>query len=575
MATVQELSDALAHVNTYLHDTSAWMKGLNEEDIRTIKELLHSDKSQWSAPGGVPDTLVGALRNQHPDLFSHDGSAAVPPQAPPPPAPAPEPGQSPPAPAPGPAPAPAPGQTPPADGGPPPSDPSQQGAVAAAVKKLEDSLKKQNSQVADADRSLAEAVLNAHANVVAGQQKLASMQQSIEDAVSKQTALDTPVGAREFSKFLLSKQKDLLDLATNADLDDKSKTAILAGLAYLNGSALSDPDDPKKGGPDNKPGDPGNGGQTGQGGGGGAGAADPGAGAGAGGPGNDAGLTDPLSSLLSDPGLGGENPLGGLTSGLGSMIPSMGGGGLGGIPGMFGGGGSSPGSGGLSDPLDRPNDHHGDDRDLKSLLDPGNSNDSPHEGGHPGDKPDSPLDPNKQGDKPNNDNPTPGAPVPGPLAPPAPAGSGPTQVQLPNGQTVTAPNPQMANVTKLVAQGTPIADAFHQNGMAWPPPPGAPVHTPTDPSRITMGTVGQFADHQVYAINKDLVVINGQIKPISEASGPGFLGWMPPPDVPTAPAAPPTITTSAVTPTPGAPSPAGPAATQPAPSNLLTPLVHK
>ncbi|MCT7371967.1 hypothetical protein [Mycolicibacterium llatzerense] len=102
-----------------------------------------------------------------------------------------------------------------------------------------------------------------------------------------------------------------------------------------------------------------------------------------------------------------------------------------------------------------------------------------------------------------------------------------------NGQTVTAPNPQMANVTKLIAQGTPIADAFHQNGMSWPPPPGTPVHTPTDPSRITMGSVGQFADHQVYAINKDLVVINGQIKPIAAASGPGFLGWMAPPDVPT------------------------------------------
>jgi hypothetical protein len=579
MATVQELSDALSHVNTYQRDTSAWMSGLNQEDIRTIKELLHTDKSQWTAHGGVPDTLLGALRNQHPDLFAHDGSTVVP-QSPPPPPPAPPQtppagsppadGSAPPSPAP---PPPAPPQTPPAgsppaDGGAPPSDPSQQGAGPEAIKKLEDSLKNQNSQVADADRSLAEAVLNAHANAVAGQQKLTTMQQSIEDAVTKQTALDTPVGAREFSKFLLSKQKDLLDLATNAHLDDKSKAAILAGLAYLNGSVIGDP-----GAPDNRPGDQGSGGQTGAGG---AGAADPGAGAGAGGsgPGDGAGMSDPLSSLLSDPGMGGENPLSGLTSGLGGMMPGMGSGmgGLGGLPGMLGGGGGSdPGSNGLSDLLDKPHDHHGDE-DIKSLLDPGNSNNSPSEGDHPGDKPD---DPNKPGDKPNNDNPTTGAAVPTALAPPAPPGSGPTQVQLPNGQTVTAPNPQMANVTKLVAQGTPIADAFHQNGMAWPPPPGAPVHTPTDPSRITMGTVGQFADHQVYAIDKDWVVINGQIKPISEASGPGFLGWMPPPDVPTAPAAPPTVTTSAVTPTPGGVAPAVPVGPQPDPSNLLTPLVRK
>lgn len=83
MATVQELSDALAHVNTYLRDTSAWTRGLNQEDIRTIKELLHTDQSQWTAPGGVPDTLLGALRNQHPDLFAHDGSAILPQPAPP------------------------------------------------------------------------------------------------------------------------------------------------------------------------------------------------------------------------------------------------------------------------------------------------------------------------------------------------------------------------------------------------------------------------------------------------------------------------------------------------------------
>ena len=480
--------------------------------------------------------LYGAA-NRAKDVNPFEVLASTPPPPPPPPPP------------PGAPPANPPGN----DGGNTPDDP-QQGEGTDAAKKLEDSLKKVNTKVAEADRTLAEAVLNAHSNTVAGKQKLANIQQAISDAVTRQPALDTQLGAREFSKFLLSKQKDILDVVSSADLDDKSKTAILAGLGYLNGAAAGDD------GPDRKPDDKDkekdkekdkqsdnsgsnngtNGGNTG----GGGGDAPPAAPAGPTGPGNDAG-TDPLSSLLSDPGLlggdggAGANPLSNLASGLPSMMPqmpSMGGGGLGGLPGLLGGGGGDQGGNGLADALNKPN-HHSDDTTLKSLLDPSNSPDPTHSGDPSGGKPDSPLDPakhdDKPGDKPSNENPTPGTPVPAPLAPPVPPGSGPTQVQLPNGQTVTAPNPQMANVTKLIAQGTPIADAFHQNGMSWPPPPGTPVHTPTDPSRITMGSVGQFADHQVYAINKDLVVINGQIKPIAAASGPGFLGWMAPPDVPT------------------------------------------
>jgi hypothetical protein len=103
----------------------------------------------------------------------------------------------------------------------------------------------------------------------------------------------------------------------------------------------------------------------------------------------------------------------------------------------------------------------------------------------------------------------------------------------------------LANVGKAVAEGTPIADAFRQNGMTIAPP-GAAVPNPMDPSRLTFGSIGQFTDHQVFAFSKDLVLINGQIHPISDVAGPGFLGWMPPPDLPAAPLAPPT--TSAPTP---------------------------
>jgi hypothetical protein len=431
--------------------------------------------------------------------------------------------------------------------------------------------------VAEADRTLSEAVLNAYSNTVAGKQKLSSLQQSIEDAVNRQTSLDTPMGAREFQKFLLSKQKEIIDVVNSADLDDKSKREILAGLSALYGAPETNGDGKPgddKGGNDNggKPGD-----QSGQGGsaGGGGQPAPPVAGA----PG-DLGASDPLASLLSDPSLsdpgllgGAGNPLGGLGSQMPQMpmpqMPSMGGGGLGGLPGMLGGG--SPGGSGLSDLLN-PKDKKDDPASIKSLLDDPAFGGGAHPGEQSGDKPPSLLDDPKSKDhKPDdpkaNEQPTPGAPVPGPLVPPAPAGSGPTEVHLPNGQTVTAPNPQMAKVSEAVASGVSIPDAFRQNGMTMPPP-GAAVPNPMDPSKVTMGAVAQFSDHQVYAYSRDWVNINGQIHPLSDVSGPGFLGWLPPPDVPAAPLPPATVATPAAVAPPAVP--AAPAAS-PAP-NLLTPV---
>lgn len=613
MATVEELQKALTHINVQTGNPNAWRTGLSFPDQSRI--------AQWrdSHGGEVPDTLIGALRNQHPDLFTKTGALTFPAQGPTPPAappvtpPADPPAPAPAPPAPGPAanpPAPAPhGNTPPesADPGlnsppqpdgkptppqpPPPSgdnDAPQEGKAAEAIKKLESALKDQNSTVASADRTLAAAVLSAHSNSVEGKAKLATLQQSIEDAVNRQTALDTPMGAREFQKFLLSKQKEIIDVVAQADLDDKSKREILAGLSYLN--AAPNPDDKsnsdgnKTDGDGNANGDKGSGGEGGQGG---AGGGEAGAGGGdVSGGGLDAGSGDPLADLLGeDPGLLGGDP--GLLGGAGQMpqfpmpqMPSLGGGG-GGLPGLLGGGGA-PG-GGLGDLL-KPKDSGGDSEKLDPLLDP-LLGDDPGAGDKPPEQPNllDPKDEDKPGDeKPGeekNKEPVPGAPVPGPLAPPVPPGAGPTQVQLPNGQTVTAPNPQMAEVTKAIAGGQPIGEAFRQHAGVNIAPPGAAVPNPLDPSQLRLGAVGQFTDHQVYALSKDLAIINGQVRPISEAAGPGFLGWMAPPDVPTAPLAPNTTTQAPAAPpaAPAAPA-AAPAASAAAPAaptatgnTLLTP----
>lgn len=67
----------------------------------------------------------------------------------------------------------------------------------------------------------------------------------------------------------------------------------------------------------------------------------------------------------------------------------------------------------------------------------------------------------------------------------------PTTVTLPNGETVTAASPQLAAAIKAAASGTPIADAFQQQGIAIPLP-GTAVANPVDPARISAGDVGVF-----------------------------------------------------------------------------------
>jgi len=109
----------------------------------------------------------------------------------------------------------------------------------------------------------------------------------------------------------------------------------------------------------------------------------------------------------------------------------------------------------------------------------------------------------------------------------APA-AGPTTVTLPNGDTVTAANPQLAAAIKAAAGGMPIADAFRQAGIAIPPP-GTAVTDPVDPSRLTAGDIGMLTDRHALALGQSRALLNGQIQHISTVNGPSFLGWEHPP----------------------------------------------
>jgi hypothetical protein len=114
--------------------------------------------------------------------------------------------------------------------------------------------------------------------------------------------------------------------------------------------------------------------------------------------------------------------------------------------------------------------------------------------------------------------------------------SGPTTVTLPNGETLTAASPQLAAVIEAAAGGTPIAEAFRQEGMTIPPP-GTTVSDPVDPSLLAPGDIGMFTDRHALALGESRALVNGQIQHISTVNGPGFLGWEHPPASVNAPAA--------------------------------------
>jgi hypothetical protein len=113
--------------------------------------------------------------------------------------------------------------------------------------------------------------------------------------------------------------------------------------------------------------------------------------------------------------------------------------------------------------------------------------------------------------------------------------SGPTTATLPNGDTLTAASPQLAAAIEAAADGTPIADAFRDEGMTIPPP-GTAVSDPVEPSQLAPGDIGMFTDRHALALGESRALLNGQIQHISTVNGPGFLGWEHPPAPISAPA---------------------------------------
>jgi hypothetical protein len=404
---------------------------------------------------------------------------------------------------------PSPGGTPatdaPADHG--PTD-HQEGEAADAIRSAENALAQQHSLTAQLDLQVVYAILNAHLKAVDGKEALSQLQRDIESAVRTRTDLDTAAGARDFQRFLLGKVQDIRALVAGTSLDDTSKSTLMAALTSLyntsqEGRPAPTPDDaqPSIGPARSSATD----------------SAEP-----------EADAADPyMDSFAGDEDADlspaeSTTPTTALTPAAAPSVPAPAGfpqlGGAG-LPGPMPGWGATGGAS-IPDLLQAlgkrgPTDDEADEAaltDADPLLDDESADDSD-------DSDDSDHDDDDDGEGDEGD----GAVQP----------SGPTQVSLPNGETITAANPKLAAAIEAAVNGTPIADAFREQGMTIPPP-GTAVTERIDPPQLSPGDIGMFTDHHALSLGPSEALVNGQIQHTSTVQGPSFLGWEHPPAAATA-----------------------------------------
>ena len=475
MASYHDLLDAIARVRSVTGDPDAWKKGLTGDDVA----IVCTPASPPAALGAVLAKVTAA----HPEVFLADSPA---------------------------------GQPPPRIG---------EGAAAAAIRDAEAALARQNTDAAHVDLQVVTAVLNAHAAHDDGLAELIALQHDIENAVVVRTDLDTPAGAREFQRFLIGKLRDIRDVVENSSLDATSKASLAAALAILyasstpesgdrvaDGEGQPDPEPaPEESGHHRRP-DP----QT---------ANSPtlhpsqwdlGPEVA---PASDA--VDPLPPELAwfDPPPS-EAPFPPSVSAMPApampapampapvmpapamAAPTWGAG----LPGGAPIGGGLPGLGSPVAPAPALPDLPRADLPDHAKVGP-----------HPSDAvPETdPLDGAAQ----TSDE------QPGDAEP---ADGSETEVNLPDGDTVTAPSPELAAAITAAVGGTPIPDAFRLHGITIPAP-GSAVTAPLEPARLTPGDIGVFTDRHALALGHGKALLDKQIQPIASVSGPGFLGWQHPP----------------------------------------------
>jgi Domain of unknown function (DUF4226) len=118
--------------------------------------------------------------------------------------------------------------------------PEQAGRSIVAIGERQASLSMRHAAVADADRALADALAEAHAATVEAVRRLDGIAAEIDGAVANQAAfgLDTAMGAREFQKFLIAKQREISAVVSTArELGDAKKAVLETLREHYTGSA--------------------------------------------------------------------------------------------------------------------------------------------------------------------------------------------------------------------------------------------------------------------------------------------------------------------------------------------------
>jgi Domain of unknown function (DUF4226) len=355
----------------------------------------------------------------------------------------------------------------------------QEGDAADAIRHAEAALVHQNSSTARVDLQVVTAVLNAHQKAAAGRDALSTLQRDIEQAVATRSDLDTPAGARDFQRYLIGKLRDIQDVVAGANLDDTSNSALMAAWASLYNSAK-----PDSGAADQRPSS-------------GAPAAAPTSPNAQNLPAAKESELEPYldSSPEDDLDMPSESTPAPVSS---APAPA----GMPSIPAFGGGGGLPSGTGfGMPAGFQLPGSSPVANEELDDVRPPtGDAEDT---------------EPDKDDQQRTGHEHT------------EPA-SGPTIVTLPNGETLTAASPQLAAAIEAAAGGTPIAEAFRQQGMTIPAP-GTAVSDPVDPSQLAPGDIGMFTDRHALALGESRALVNGQMQHISTVGGPDFLGWEHPP----------------------------------------------
>ena len=108
----------------------------------------------------------------------------------------------------------------------------QPGASLEAVEARRSALASQHGMASEADRVLNEVLTSAHKAALESVRRLDSITEQIDHATVNQAdlALDTPMGAREFRKFLTAKQREIASIVAEARELGQAKAAVLQSL---------------------------------------------------------------------------------------------------------------------------------------------------------------------------------------------------------------------------------------------------------------------------------------------------------------------------------------------------------